>query len=714
MSILSVSVPSEAANSIKIKYNGKVRTNKSTQMSVSFDGKTISKAGYKALVINGAYMVPYTDIFKSGTGATCTYSKTTKELVIAKHDVTLKMTVGKKTAYINDEKVTMPAAPLSVRFVKKKKTKILVPVSFVAKTLHYGYQKSDGIIQLTSPYEINVDGNKIYYTDVKGNVLYNHNLYSLESLPALKLSGSWYLPAEETLQTIMGLEYRYDTEKKTITVSNEEVDLNFRCKVDSTEATLNSEKITLKQAPKIIQRCSDNMEVVCIPAAEVLKHIGYTRNWDKQSAAYSIQTKNYFAWQKKLTETQKSDTAKNYIHSLAATYTNANGMGSINLSVQGSVADIVKKVTIKRTKDLISITLPTTEYLLDKNQFSNFGEIIEKMDIVQESDGTTTITLDCYVVADYSYTIQNDLLEINILYIYGNANGSVTDYSLQIPKPAGVTIEQVTNKDQYANKRFKIYIAGDYVEYFTQNPIIINNNSVKSVAITKNETHTIITVKTSSLRGYKILEQNKSFVVSIGAPKKIYKNIVVLDAGHGGFDPGAQNKGTNEKDLNFKILYTYMKDYFESNAPDIKVYWTRTTDTYLTLADRAAFAKKVGADAFISLHMNSSVKTSANGTEVYYSVSNNSTSFSGINSKKMATLFKDQLIGDLKTKNRGTKTAGYYVLKHNTVPSILIELGFLSGSSDYSKLTKTSFQKKAAKSIYTAITAMFNQYDTGR
>lgn len=157
-----------------------------------------------------------------------------------------------------------------------------------------------------------------------------------------------------------------------------------------------------------------------------------------------------------------------------------------------------------------------------------------------------------------------------------------------------------------------------------------------------------------------------------------------------------------------------MKQYTSQNAPDIKVYWTRTTDTYVTLAKRAAFAKGKAADAFISLHMNSASKSSANGTEVYYSVSNNSKSFGGITSKKMANLFKTKLVGDLKTKSRGVKTAGYYVLKHNTVPSILIELGFISGSSDYGRLTDSSFQKKAAKSIYEGIQSMFNTYKTGR
>ena len=194
----------------------------------------------------------------------------------------------------------------------------------------------------------------------------------------------------------------------------------------------------------------------------------------------------------------------------------------------------------------------------------------------------------------------------------------------------------------------------------------------------KSGNNTVITITTTSLVGYKIYEKGNTLSVLMGQPNKIFKNVLVLDAGHCGHDPGAQNNGTNEKDLTHKIIYTLMKDKFAGNAPDTKVYWTRTNDSYITLANRAAFAKSVRADAFISLHMNSATSKSANGTEVYYSVSNNKTSFGGITSKAMANLFRTQLLADLKTTNRGTKTAAYYVLKHNTVPAIFPNLSYRS------------------------------------
>lgn len=114
----------------------------------------------------------------------------------------------------------------------------------------------------------------------------------------------------------------------------------------------------------------------------------------------------------------------------------------------------------------------------------------------------------------------------------------------------------------------------------------------------KSGNNTVITITTTSLVGYKIYEKGNTLSVLMGQPNKIFKNVLVLDAGHGGHDPGAQNNGTNEKDLTHKIIYTLMKDKFAGNAPDTKVYWTRTNDSYVTPCQSGSFAKSVRADAF--------------------------------------------------------------------------------------------------------------------
>ena len=112
--------------------------------------------------------------------------------------------------------------------------------------------------------------------------------------------------------------------------------------------------------------------------------------------------------------------------------------------------------------------------------------------------------------------------------------------------------------------------------------------------------------------------------------------------------------------------------------------------------------------------MNSWTKSSVNGTEVYYSASNNQTSFSGITSKKMASLFEKRLVDAMKTNSRGISSQKYTVVHKNTVPAVLCELGFISGSSDSKKLGNATYQTIATKTLYDTIVEIFNTYPTGR
>lgn len=178
--------------------------------------------------------------------------------------------------------------------------------------------------------------------------------------------------------------------------------------------------------------------------------------------------------------------------------------------------------------------------------------------------------------------------------------------------------------------------------------------------------------------------------------------------GMAGNDPGASGGGYDESDITLEIIYNKAKEYFNSTDSNVKAYWTRTDDTFITLSNRAAYASQIGADMFVSLHMNSSNSSSAKGTEVYYSTVNNNVADNGMNSKKLAGICLDNIISALKTTNRGVKTANYYVIKHNSVPAVLIELGFISNSSDRRLITDAASQKAAAKAIYDSVIAAFN------
>ncbi len=181
--------------------------------------------------------------------------------------------------------------------------------------------------------------------------------------------------------------------------------------------------------------------------------------------------------------------------------------------------------------------------------------------------------------------------------------------------------------------------------------------------------------------------------------------IIVLDAGHGGSDPGASGGGLYEKDLCLSIAQ-YCRDEL-SEYVGVKVYMTRETDVYLTIAERVAYANSVNADVLVSLHINSSTSTSAAGAEVYYPNTNYNSSVSTIG-KNLSQQIQNKLValglGDrgIKTRNATSdkypdgSVADYYGIlrysKNAGFPGLIVEHAFISNSTD-----RTSYLNSATK-----------------
>lgn len=163
---------------------------------------------------------------------------------------------------------------------------------------------------------------------------------------------------------------------------------------------------------------------------------------------------------------------------------------------------------------------------------------------------------------------------------------------------------------------------------------------------------------------------------------------VFLDAGHGGKDPGALGNGLQEKNITLPVALEVGKIL---QRHSITVGYTRTTDTYVSLEDRANKANNFGADIFVSIHCNAFEKPSAHGVETYSHIGS-------VKGAKLAKSIHDEVIkARLYTRNRGTKTANFYVLRKTIAPAALIELAFITNKDD-AQLLKTK-QKEFALAI---------------
>lgn len=227
---------------------------------------------------------------------------------------------------------------------------------------------------------------------------------------------------------------------------------------------------------------------------------------------------------------------------------------------------------------------------------------------------------------------------------------------------------------------------------------------------------------------------------------------LVIDAGHGGHDTGAPGKFSKEKDINLKTALAF-GEYVEKNCPDVKVIYTRKKDVFVELKDRAGIANKAKADLFISIHTdalennsvargmttytlgmhrakdnldvaqreNSVILIEKNYKETYQGFDPNSAEsyiiFEFMQDKNMqcsvdlATFIQNKTCQAADRPSRGVKQAGFLVLRETSMPSCLVELGFITTPAEEKLLNEDVTIDNIAKGIYNAFVEYKKKYD---
>jgi len=181
---------------------------------------------------------------------------------------------------------------------------------------------------------------------------------------------------------------------------------------------------------------------------------------------------------------------------------------------------------------------------------------------------------------------------------------------------------------------------------------------------------------------------------------------VVIDAGHGGTDPGGVGTGMQEKVVVLDIC-TRFETLLEADTADTTgggkwtALQTRSNDTFVSLAARSAYSNNQGADRFMSVHSNAFGDTSANGTETF------SLAATGTGAQ-LRNLVQDEMIKAWGLTNRGNKTASFAVLRDTAAPAVLHELAFITNPTDAGKLGSGEERQKAAIAHLKAIQRHYN------
>lgn len=173
---------------------------------------------------------------------------------------------------------------------------------------------------------------------------------------------------------------------------------------------------------------------------------------------------------------------------------------------------------------------------------------------------------------------------------------------------------------------------------------------------------------------------------------------IVIDAGHGGSDVGAEAVTDSTKAKYMEKTYTLKVAKLVAKklrAKGARVLMTRTADQYVSLKDRPKVAERAKADAFISFHFNSSPNANeGSGVTAYYYHHNGSKQLAKLMSKAFAAL---------PLTNLGTKFGDFYVLRENSQPAILCELGYINSKHDFKKIRSTAYQEQVADRVVAAV-----------
>lgn len=238
--------------------------------------------------------------------------------------------------------------------------------------------------------------------------------------------------------------------------------------------------------------------------------------------------------------------------------------------------------------------------------------------------------------------------------------------------------------------------------------------------------------------------------ISMAAGKKF---VLVIDAGHGGNDPGAIGAVAKEKNINLGVALAFGK-YVENNCPDVTVIYTRKTDVFIPLQERAQIANRNKADLFISIHTNAleggkisrgmetytlgmhraadNLAVAKRENSVILIEKNYKQTYAGFDPKSAESYIMFELMQDKNMANsvelakliqsetcrhagrvdKGVHQAGFLVLRETSMPSCLVELGFITTSDEEAFLNSNEGQDKMAKGIFNAFVKYKNKYGT--
>ena len=632
-------------------YNGKHHAYAAKEVKIEIDGKAMVPKDMPAVIIDGRTMLPMRQIAQE-LGCEVNWNEAAKQIYVMRGSDIIVFTVDSKTGYENGKEFTMDVPATIVN------DRTMLPVRALADALHLNIKWDDPnrIVSIQSGDTVVKDEPKA----PESGQTTTGTLTGIQTPSAKDADQTFTIQADGP----MG---RYE---KTF-VDDQKIVLDFygaKSSLPSEITKTNSDIVTgIRTATH--ENNGDSFTRVVFDLSGK-KDYEVTQSADKKNITISF---------------GKTTVDKiSAVHSQNKDIITIGGTGSFGASVAMTADPQKIIVTIPNCQSNLSDKINTDElqYVLDGKVDTSKGNTVELVLAVED-------------LVQYSYREENQNL---ILEIYPttlkNMRYDKNANVLYLDKKDKIDTGSVKFEDHYLDGYFDVTLPGDYESDYGYGTYDVKGTVVENIEVSTKGVNTTFRFKQNRISAYEVTDEGDSYAIRVKNPKEVYDKVLLLDAGHGGKDPGTSGNGMQEKNLNLTIAQKIAQ---KLQGSGIKVYMTRDSDVYPENSTRAKTANDI-ADLMVSIHMNSGPET-ANGTETLYQVHANDNG-ARLTSKQLAEILQGKVVSATGNTNRGAKLwTDVLILNRTTVPSVIVEVIFITNTGDALKISNPAYQDQVAQAI---------------
>lgn len=632
-------------------YNGKHHAYAAKEVKIEIDGKAMVPKDMPAVIIDGRTMLPMRQIAQE-LGCEVNWNEAAKQIYVMRGSDIIVFTVDSKTGYENGKEFTMDVPATIVN------DRTMLPVRALADALHLNIKWDDP--------------NRIVSIQSGDTVVKDE--------PKAPESG------QTTTGTLTGIQ----------TPSAKDADQTFTIQADGPmgryeKTFVDDQKIVLdfygakSSLPGEITKTNSDIVTGIRTATHENNGDSFTRVVFDLSGKKDCEVKQS-ADKKNITISFGKTTVDKIfaVHSQNKDIITIGGTGSFGASVAMTADPQKIVVTIPNCQSNLSDKINTADlqYVLDGKVDTSKGNTVELVLAVED-------------LVQYSYREENQNL---ILEIYPttlkNMRYDKNANVLYLDKKEKIDTGSVKFEDHYLDGYFDVTLPGDYESDYGYGTYDVKGTVVENIEVSTKGGNTTFRFKQNRISAYEVTDEGGSYAIRVKNPKEVYDKVLLLDAGHGGKDPGTSGNGMQEKNLNLTIAQKIAQ---KLQGSGIKVYMTRDSDVYPENSTRAKTANDI-ADLMVSIHMNSGPET-ANGTETLYQVHANDNG-ARLTSKQLAEILQGKVVSATGNTNRGAKLwTDVLILNRTTVPAVIVEVIFITNTGDALKISNPAYQDQVAQAI---------------